>query len=63
MDYPSKTCPHCQGQLQPGSGAFELVKRGTTGSAEPSPGLPVSILSCPRCGYIELYNLRVTGRI
>jgi len=63
MDYPiKKICPRCKTQLQPGAGAFELVKRGTAGS-EHSPGLPVSLYSCPQCGYIELYNLKVVARI
>ena len=62
MDYPAKTCPHCKVQLQPSEGAFELMKMGAV-STEPSPGLPVSLYSCPQCGYIELYNLKVVGRI
>jgi len=62
MDYPSKTCPHCKTQLQQEDGAFELVRRGMGGS-ESSTGLPVTLYSCPKCGYIELYDLRVLGRI
>jgi RNase P subunit RPR2 len=62
MDQLSKICPHCKTQLQPGEGAFELVKKGAGGS-EPSSGLPVTFYSCPRCGYIELYNLKVISRI
>jgi len=62
MDYPTKTCPHCKTQLEPKEGAFELVRTGKTGSNS-SPGLPVSLYSCPQCGYIELYNLKVIGRI
>ena len=62
MNYTTKTCPHCQVQLQPSEGAFELVRRGMA-DPEPPPGLPVSLYSCPQCGYLELYNLRVTGRI
>jgi len=62
MDYPLKTCPRCKAQLQPGEGAFELVRRGISGS-EPSTGLPIALYSCPKCGYIELYDLRVLGRI
>jgi len=62
MDYPAKTCPHCKVQLQLNEGAFELVKKGTVNS-ESSSGLSVSLYSCPRCGYIELCDLRVVGRI
>ncbi len=62
MDYPAKTCPHCKAQLEQKEGAFELVRKGASSSDSP-PGLPVSLYSCPQCGYIELYNLRVTGRI
>ena len=62
MNYLTKTCPHCKAQLQPADGAFELVRRGASGS-DSYPGLPVSLYSCPQCGYIELYNLKVTGRI
>jgi len=62
MNYLTKTCPHCGTQLQQKEGAFEMVKRGIANS-DPSPGLPVSLYSCPQCGYIELYNLKVTGRI
>jgi len=62
MDYPLKTCPYCKAQLQQGNGAFELVKKGMAGS-EPSAGLPVTLYFCPKCGYIELYDLRVIGRI
>ncbi len=62
MDYPAKTCPHCKVQLQPSEGAFELMKMGAV-STESSPGLPISLCSCPQCGYIELYNLKVVGRI
>ena len=46
MNYTTKTCPHCQAQLQPSEGAFELVRRGMAGSESP-PGLPVSLYSCP----------------
>ncbi len=62
MDYPVKTCPHCKVQLQLSEGAFELVKKGIV-SSESSPGLSVSLYSCPQCGYIELYDLKVVGRI
>ncbi len=62
MNYPAKICPHCKAQLEQKEGAFELVKRGNA-SANSAPGLPVSLYSCPQCGYIELYNLLVTGRI
>ena len=62
MNYPSKACPHCKAQLEQKEGAFELVKRGLAG-ADSSSGLPVSLYACPQCGYIELYNLRVTGSI
>ena len=62
MDYPVKLCPRCKAQLQPGDGAFELVRKGMGGS-DSSPGLSVSLYLCPQCGYIELYDLRVVGRI
>ncbi len=62
MISPSKTCPRCKTQLEPSEGAFELTKKGAPGP-DYSPGLPVSLYSCPQCGYIELYNLRVIGRI
>jgi len=62
MEYPAKTCPHCKVPLRPGEGAFELSKRGVPGSSE-SGRLPVSLYSCPQCGYIELYNLKVVGRL
>ncbi len=62
MDYPSKTCPHCRTQLQQKEGAFELVRKGMVNLASAT-GLPVSLYSCPQCGYIEFYNLRVTARI
>jgi len=61
MEYPIKTCPHCKVRLQQADGAFQLSKGA--GSSEPSPGLPVTVYSCPKCGYIELYNLKVLGRI
>ena len=62
MDYATKTCPRCKAGLRPGDGAFELVKKGMAGS-DYSPGLSVSLYYCPGCGYIELYNLKVVGRI
>jgi len=62
MNYPVKTCLHCKVQVEQKEGAFELVRKGTT-NLESSTGLPISLYSCPRCGYIELYNLRVTGSI
>ncbi len=62
MNYPGKTCPRCRVQLQPGEGAVELVRKGMV-SLDSSPGLPVSLYSCPQCGYIELYDLRVVSRI
>jgi len=62
MNYSIKICPYCKEQLQQSDGAFELVRRGM-GSPEPSTGLPVSLYSCPKCGYIELYDLKVVGRI
>ena len=63
MDYETKTCPRCQAQLQQGNGAFELVKKGITGSSEHFPGLSVTLYFCPKCGYIELYDLKVVSRI
>jgi len=62
MDYPTKICPRCQAQLQLGDGAFELVRRGMVG-LDSSPGLAVTLYFCPKCGYIELYNLKVVSRI
>lgn len=62
MEYPVKICPRCKAQLQQGDGAFELVRRGTTGSEHFS-GLSVAVYFCPKCGYIELYDLKVIGRI
>ena len=62
MDYPTKTCPRCKAQLQPGDGALELVRRGISAS-DYSPGLSVTLYYCPRCGYIEPYDLKVVGRI
>ena len=55
-----KLCPRCKTHLQQADGAFELVRKGT-GGVEPSLG--VTVYSCPKCGYIELYNLKVLGRI
>ena len=57
-----KICPRCQAQLQPGDGAFELVRKGITGSEHP-PGLSVTLYYCLRCGYIEFYDLKVVSRI
>ena len=57
-----KICPRCEEQLRQGDGAFELVRRGMAGS-EHSPGLSVSLYFCPKCGYIELYDLKVVSRI
>ncbi|MBI4188671.1 MAG: hypothetical protein HY529_05655 [Chloroflexi bacterium] len=57
-----KICPHCKAALQPSQGAFELVKRGMT-NADFSPGIPISVYSCPQCGYMELYNLKITARL
>ncbi|MBA7683784.1 hypothetical protein ES703_92169 [subsurface metagenome] len=48
--------------MQPADGAFELIRKGM-GSSESASGLPIVLYSCPQCGYIELYNLKVTGRI
>ena len=62
MDYPTKICPRCKTQLQHGNGAFELVRKGAVGS-ESLPGLSVTLYSCPQCGYLELYDLKVVGRI
>ena len=62
MDFLIKTCPRCQTQLRQGDEAFELVRKGT-GSSETSTRLAVALYSCPKCGYIELYDLRVVGRI
>lgn len=62
MDYPTKICPRCKAELRQGDGAFELVRRGTV-SSDYAPGLSVALYFCPRCGYIELYDLKVVGRI
>ena len=62
MDYPVKLCPRCKTPLESSDGAFELVKKGMS-SVDSSPGLSISLYSCPQCGYIELYDLRVVGRI
>ncbi|MBA7604466.1 hypothetical protein ES703_11588 [subsurface metagenome] len=48
--------------MQLGDGAFELVRRGMVG-LDSSPGLAVTLYFCPRCGYVELYNLKVVSRI
>lgn len=62
MNSVTKICPRCQAQLEPGNGAFELVRKGMTGS-EHSLGLSVALYFCPGCGYIELYDLKVVSRI
>ena len=62
MDYSAKICPHCKTQLEPSEGAFELVKKGMV-STDSSPGLSVIPYLCPKCGYIELYDLKIVGRI
>ncbi|MDP2730871.1 MAG: hypothetical protein Q8O55_10375 [Dehalococcoidales bacterium] len=62
MNYLTKICPRCKAPLQQKEGAFELTRKGMAG-AESSAGIPVSLYSCPQCGYIELYNLRVTASI
>ena len=62
MNSVTKTCPRCQAQLRPGDGAFELVRKGIA-SSDYSPGLSVTLYFCPGCGYIELYDLKVVGRI
>ncbi|MFC1897224.1 hypothetical protein ACFLX8_01440 [Chloroflexota bacterium] len=61
MEYQTKTCPRCKAQLRPGDGAFELIRKGITGS-EHFRGLSVTLYFCPGCGYIELYNLGVVSR-
>ena len=63
MNSVTKICPRCQAQLQQGNGAFELVKKGITGSSEHLPGLSVTLYFCSRCGYIELYDLKVVSRV
>ncbi len=63
MNYAGKICPHCKTQLQSSQGAFELVRKGMANTDSSSQGLPVSLYSCPQCGYIELYNLRIVGRL
>ena len=62
MDNRVKTCPHCKTQLRSTGSAFEIV-RGGMGSPDTAAGLPVTLFSCPKCGYIELYNLRVTASL
>ncbi|MBI4185976.1 MAG: hypothetical protein HY530_00520 [Chloroflexi bacterium] len=62
MSYATKLCPRCQTKLQQGDGAFELVRKGVTVS-ETLPGLSVLLYLCPGCGYIELYDLKIVGRI
>ena len=62
MNYKPKNCPHCKLALRIGNGAFELVKKGMAGSEHP-PGLSVTLYSCTRCGYIELYDLKAISRI
>ena len=62
MNSVTKICPRCQAQLRQGDGAFELVRKGVTGSEHP-PGLSVTLYFCPGCGYIELYDLKVVSRI
>ncbi len=62
MDFVIKICPRCQTQLKQGEGAFELVRKGISSTELPT-GLPVTLYSCPKCGYIELYDLKTIGRI
>ena len=62
MDYPIKTCSRCNAPLQQWDGAFELARKGAA-NPEHSSGPSVSVYCCPKCGYIELYSLRVTSSI
>ena len=62
MNNIAKVCPHCRTQLKSETSVFELARRGTVGP-EHTAGLPVTVFSCPKCGYMELYNLRVSGRL
>ena len=59
---PLKSCPYCKIVMRRGEDAGCLVKLKESGMAS-SPGLPVTYLWCPACGYIELYSLRVVGRV
>ena len=62
LNYLTKTCPHCKVQLRSSGAAYELVKKGAVNS-DTSSGIPVTLYDCPKCGYMELYNLRITTRI
>ena len=55
-----KTCPYCKLPLRSSGGTFEIVRRGMS-AADSHARLPVSLYSCPKCGYTEMYNLRVTA--
>ncbi len=63
MDSLTKICPRCRAQLRQGDGAFALVKKEGAGGSDSATRLPVVPYICPKCGYIELYDLRVTGHI
>ena len=60
MNNQVKSCPHCKTPLKPTGSAFEIVRRGIN-SSDTAAGLPVTLVTCPKCGYIELYSLRVTA--
>ncbi len=62
MNNQEKSCPHCKTRLSSTGSAFEIVRRGIS-SADTPAGLPVTLVTCPKCGYIELYNLRVTASL
>lgn len=62
MDSQVKICPHCRIQLRSTGSAFELVRRGIN-SADTAAGLPVTLYSCLKCGYVELYSLRITASL
>lgn len=62
MNYQPKTCPRCKAQMQTADGAFQLIRKGRA-SSESASGLPIVLYFCPQCGYLELYNLKVVGRI
>lgn len=58
-------CPtHQDAELQrnPGFSAITRVEKvGTAVNFSPDRGIPVVVLTCPLCGYIELYSAARMG--
>ena len=67
---PYLTCSNCGNEknMIVDRTEYHLTSKGKVGSEisyanNPSPFVPLSIITCPNCGYVKLFNLKILNII